>query len=99
MKNQNVTPARAMNVKGIGNPVPLANMPADNVGNRPVKLGAGQKSSFGNGVSGGAKQAGATQPNSTPKANMPANNTTNQKVSLGNTMHGVGKVPGYLRNK
>jgi hypothetical protein len=74
-----------------------ADMPANNHGTYPVKLGAGQKSKFGQGVQPGTAQKGAVQPKGS-KANMPANNTTDRSVKMGNTKHGVGEVPGYLKS-
>lgn len=73
---------------------PDANMPANNHGTYPVKLGSGQKSQF---AQSGSGQGGARQSSTGGKANMPANNVTDRKVSLGTTKHSVGGVPGYLK--
>ena len=99
MKNMNVTPSKMSGTPKMGDSKADANMPANNHGTFPVKLGSGQNSKFGSGVNGGAAQKGSTQPKTGGKANMPANNITNNGPALGTTKHGVGKVPGYLRSK
>jgi hypothetical protein len=96
-KNQNVSPSRQPGTGAKGDAKPDANMPANNVGTFPVKLGSGQASRFPSTSATGAAQKGAQQ-QAGPKANMPANNTTNKRVSLGTTKHSVGTVPHYLRN-
>lgn len=95
--NPNVTPATKAGTPAIGDAKPDANMPANNHGTFPVKLGSGQSSKFGHGVAPASAQKGAIQP-SGPRANMAANNTVSKKIPLGTTMHSVGTVPSYLKN-
>ncbi len=100
MKNQNVT---GVNLKGIpaqGVSKPSANMPANNHGTFPTKIGAGQHSSkFGNNVKPATAQKGVNQSMTGGKANTPANNITDNKVVIGHTKHGVGEVPNYLKGR
>jgi hypothetical protein len=96
-KNKMAPGVEAKGTPNIGGGKADANMPANNKGTFPVKLGAGQKSKFGQGVGMASAQKGADQ-KSGSKANMQANNVTDRTVKLGNTKHGVGNVPGYLKN-
>lgn len=95
--NPYVTPSIKAGTSAVGDSKPDANMPANNHGTFPVKLGSGQSSKFGQGVGPGQAQKGAVQ-SAGVKANMPANNTTNKNVPLGTTHHGVGQSPSYLKN-
>jgi hypothetical protein len=95
-KNTNAKAAKAKGTPVQGNNYPLANMPANNVGEFKLKLGGGQSSKFGQGVKPATAQKGASQKGGT-KAKMPANNITDKKVALGHTKHAVGEVPGYLK--
>ena len=90
--------AKANGTPTQGNAKPYAKMPANNVGTFPVSVGAGQHhSKFGNGVGPATAQNGTDQPKGA-KANIPTGNRTDKAVKLGHTRHGVGEVPGYLRN-
>ncbi|MEI7632139.1 MAG: hypothetical protein WCJ60_02350 [bacterium] len=99
-KNMNVTPTRKAGTPKMGDSKADANMPANNQGTFPVKLGSAMNSKFGSGVNAGAAQKGAMQGSTAKnKANMSANNHTDNVVKMGTTKHGVGSVPGYLRSK
>lgn len=98
MKNQLTNGISLSGTGASGDSKPDVNMPANNVTNYPVKLGAGQTSKFGAGTGMGKAQKAATQLSGSPKVNLQATNTFAKKAALGTTMHGVGKVPGYLRN-
>ena len=98
-KNPMVQGIKAKGTPSKGDSSADANMPANNVGTFPVKLAAGQKSSFGVGVNQKAGQAGYQQKSSSPKVNMSANNKTDNGPAMGTTHHAVGTVPAYLRAK
>lgn len=96
-KNPNVTPAKKAGTVKMGDAKPDANMPANNSGTFPVKLGSGQPSKFGKSVGPGKAQQAVKQSKTGGTANMPAANGSSKNVALGTTKHGVGQVPGYLR--
>lgn len=96
--NHNARPAKAAGTPTKGNAKPLANMPANNVGNMPVKLGAGKPTSIVNSSNGKASGSVGTVDNIGAHVNSTNYINTGQKAKLGSTMHGVGQVPAYLRN-
>ena len=98
-KNMNVTPTRKAGTPKMGDSKADANMPANNHGTFPVKLGPGMNSKFGSGVKGAAQKGAMQGSTAKNKANMSANNHTDNVVKMGTTKHGVGSVPGYLRSK
>ena len=95
-KNLHSQGARASGTPRQGNVAGDGRMPAKNTGDFPVSLGTTHSSKFGHNVKPASAQQGAKQPKGS-KAKMPANNVTDRAVKLGNTKHGVGSVPGYLR--
>lgn len=95
--NPNANPINQSGTPKKGDSKPDANMPANNHGTFPVKLGSGMKSKFGKSTGPAKAQGGTSQPKGV-KANMPANNTNDKSVKLGHTKHGVGEVPGYLKS-
>lgn len=96
-KNQNTTGISQSGIGATGAGPKRVFMPANNVGNFPVKTGAGIKSPLANSKAQGSGQNGVAQ-KAGKRANMPSNNITNKNVTLGTTKHSVGSVPHYLRN-
>jgi hypothetical protein len=96
-QNKHVSPTRHAGTPAQGSNSDQANMPANNTGTMPVKLGAGKQTSIIKNSNG--KAAGQASTISSAKANVPTSNFVNTNHKLGNTMHGVGEVPAYLRGK
>lgn len=77
------------------------NMPAKNNGTFKPSLGTTHDSKFKQTAAGtpASKKGGSDASKVSAKVNMPANNVTNNTPAMGNTKHGVGQVPGYLKHK
>lgn len=96
--NPHVSPTKVNHNPSTGNGKPLVKPPANNFGTMKVPLGTTKGSKIvgnSNGISSGKAgtvNSKGTQPNSTNYVN------TGQKAKMGNTMHGVGEVPAYLKN-
>lgn len=69
-------------------------MPANNTPSGSVPLGSTKGKSAIMASSGA--NVGSKHPS---KSNMPAHNKANSAPKMGNTKHGVGEVPAYLRGK
>jgi len=97
-KNQNVSPSIQPGTGPKNDRKPDANMPANNNGTFPVKLGGGQESRVPAKSTRGPAQGG-TVAKTAQKANLPTKNKATTPLPLGTTKHPVGGVPGYLRGK
>jgi len=96
-KNVDVKGAKMAGTPKQGDSNADANMPANNFGTFPVKMGSGN-SKFGVGVNvNKVAQKPAIQSAKGDYVNMPANNNTEAGIPLGTTHHSVGTVPAYLR--
>lgn len=98
-KNPMTTVAKKAGTPAIGDNKADADMPANNGGTFPVKLGAGATSKFGHNVGPASSQGGSVQSKTGGKANLPAKNKSTTTLPLGTTKHAVGQVPSYLKGK